>query len=166
MGSLACVSGLLVPSSAEAVVGLASPFVRWPWCGLPAPWFCLSFPRLLVVFFAPFFVCLARPGFVLVSLSLARPLSCCDPLETPPSCPFPACFVFALVLLPGFPRLFPAFSSFSSLLFSSVSRVLLFSYFLRHSVLLSRAEPRSFVSLLVLLGLTFFSLPFSSRVGV
>ena len=72
MGSLACVSGLLllVPSSAEPVVGLALPFVRWPWFGLPAPRFCSSFLRLFVVFLARFFVRLVRPGVVLVYVSL------------------------------------------------------------------------------------------------
>ena len=51
-------------------------------------------------------------------------------------------------LLPGFACLFSVTSSFFSLVFSSVSCVLVLSWFPCLSLLLSRAEPRSFVSFL------------------
>ena len=65
----------VAPSSflASPVVALASPFVRFPWCGPPAPCFCLSFLRVLVVFLALFFVCLVRLAPLLVSVSFASP---------------------------------------------------------------------------------------------
>ena len=60
--------------------------------------------------------------------------------------PFPACLVFALVVLPGFARLFSAFSSFSLRSFFRLSRASWCCLVFRVSrVLLSRAEPRSFV---------------------
>ena len=62
-----------LPLLVSPVVALASPFVRFPWCGPPAPFFCLSFLRVLVVFLALFFVCLVRLAPLLVSVSLPPP---------------------------------------------------------------------------------------------
>ena len=65
----------VAPSSflASPVVALASPFVRFPWCGPPAPFFCSSFLRVLVVFLALFFVCLVRLAPLSLSVSLPPP---------------------------------------------------------------------------------------------
>ena len=162
MGSLACVSGLLVPSSAEPVVGLASPFVRWPWFGLPAPWFCVSLVRLLVVFLARFFVCLVRPGVVLVSVSLASFFLVLSRALTSLSCPpYPACLSFRSRPAPRFSSSFFLSSRRFFRWFFRLSRSFFFSLPFAVSrssfLVLSRALN---ASLLPLLGLAFFSLSF------
>ena len=95
----------VAPSSflASPLVALASPFVRFPWCGPPAPFFCLSFLRVLVVFLALFFVCLARLAPLSVSVSLPPP----SRAETRSKRLFPAPFGLA-------------FLSFSSVSFSGL----------------------------------------------
>ena len=89
--------------------------------------FSASLRRFSPSFFRPSRASWCRLGFR-VSL-----LSFLVPSRALPS-PFPRVFVFALFLLPAFPRLFSAFSSFFSLFFSSFSRVLLFSPSLPFSV--------------------------------
>ena len=127
VGSLACVSGVLVPSSAEPVAGLALPpplfgglglgvgSLLFVFCGV----FSASPRRFSPSFFRPSRASWCRLGFR-VSL-----LSFLVPSRALPS-PFPRVFVFALFLLPAFPRLFSAFSPFFSLFFRP-SRAFFFS---------------------------------------
>ena len=139
--------GLALPPPLFGGLGLGVGSLLLVFCGV----FSASPRRSSPSFCRPSRASWCRLGFR-VSL-----LSFLVPSRALPS-PFPRVFVFALALLPAFPRLFPAFSSFFSLFFSSFSRVLLFSPSLPFSVppfffLVLFLTPRSFVSLLA----SFFS---------